>query len=605
VSFVHPESLWLLLLLIPVAVWAIFDRRRRRRDWQRLAQRGRPRSIGSVRVLITLGLIVVALSQPRWGGLRGVAASPGHDVVLIVDVSRSMAATDAVPDRLAVAIDSATSLVEALASDPANRAAVVAFAGRGVLRCPLTENSGAVLDALRRLSPNAVMPGGTDLGAALDAAMDALDAPEEPHGRAFVIFSDGEDLADTWSLRLEKLGPREIVVHAVTIGDAAEGHSIPMGKGDPTPLKYHGQPVLSRRSDAALAALTSGTGGLLVPLGLTSTDLGSLYRTRIEPAARRQRTGPRLSERAEAFPLALAAGLFCLVSTCWPRPRAWGSSFRRWPRKARNRAVAALAIAFAALVAGAGGDRAPGSSAETAAEAVARGRAAFAAKRFDDALAAFNLAIDRSPRAAVPRYNAAATLYERERYQEARDRYREARELAGPVLRAKIDYALGNAALMLGDLAGAVAAYDDCLASTATGKELDSVKRDARANRQFALEQPRPPTLGQAEDPGDRPNANRPDRSRPEEPPDAGPDGQAAENQGGGQNSSERGDERTKRTRRRSGGAGGTRPSTGESPGDSPNDRLDAALEHIRAAQSRRLPEDAPTASSNEDRKDW
>ena len=102
--------------------------------------------------------LIVALGQPRWGRLAGAALAPGHDVVLMVDVSRSMAAEDAVPNRLGVAIEDAESLVTALARGPANRAAVVAFAGRGVLRCPLTENLGAVLDALHRLRPGRCGP---------------------------------------------------------------------------------------------------------------------------------------------------------------------------------------------------------------------------------------------------------------------------------------------------------------------------------------------------------------------------------------------------------------------------------------------------------------
>ena len=68
---------------------------------------------------------------------------PGRDVVLLVDDSRSMAAEDAVPDRLGVAVEAASSLV-ARSRQPGNRVAVVAFAGRGVLRCPLTEDLGAV-----------------------------------------------------------------------------------------------------------------------------------------------------------------------------------------------------------------------------------------------------------------------------------------------------------------------------------------------------------------------------------------------------------------------------------------------------------------------------
>ena len=124
--------------------------------------------------------LFVALAQPRWGRLAAPPLLPGHDVVLMIDVSRSMGAEDAVPSRLAVAVEAAESLVNALSRGPANRAAVVAFAGRGVRRCPLTENLGAVLDALRRLRPGAVRPGGTDLGAALDEALEAV-ATDDDH----------------------------------------------------------------------------------------------------------------------------------------------------------------------------------------------------------------------------------------------------------------------------------------------------------------------------------------------------------------------------------------------------------------------------------------
>ena len=196
-----------------------------------------------------------------------------------------MAAEDAVPNRLAVAIESAESLVNALFEEPSNRAAVVAFAGRGVLYYPLTENLGAVLDALHRLRPGLVRPGGTDLGAALDVALEAVDPQEHAQGRAIVVFSDGEDLADRWSSQIERLRQHDVVVHAVAIGDADQSHLIPSGK-DAQPLSYlrrSGRNVRIKRR----GSVARQTGGILVPLGLASVDLGPLYQTKIEPAARR------------------------------------------------------------------------------------------------------------------------------------------------------------------------------------------------------------------------------------------------------------------------------------------------------------------------------
>ena len=114
-SFANPEYLWLLLGLVPLAGWMARGRRRRLRDWDALGQSGRPRGDGSLGWLGATPCLVLALAQPRWGRVLGPPLPPGHDVVLLVDVSRSMGAEDAVPNRLGVAVEAARSLVAALA----------------------------------------------------------------------------------------------------------------------------------------------------------------------------------------------------------------------------------------------------------------------------------------------------------------------------------------------------------------------------------------------------------------------------------------------------------------------------------------------------------
>ena len=112
----------------------------------------------------------------------------------------------------------------------------------------------------------------------------------------------------------------------------------------------------------------------------------------------------------------------------------------------------------------------------------------------------------------MPRYNAAATLFQLGRYDLARERYLEARERASASLRTKIDFALGNTALAEGDIAGAIRSYDECVASTARGAALDAVRRDAAINRRFALEQPQSLSAPQDNSSDDRsksPNSDR------------------------------------------------------------------------------------------------
>jgi Ca-activated chloride channel family protein len=606
-SFAQPEYLWLLLAVPILAGWAIRGRWLARSGWRSLAQRGRVSRDGTLALLGSVACLIVALAQPRWERF-GTRLPTGHDVVLVVDASRSMAVEDAVPNRLAVAIEAARSLVSALAPDSGNRAAVVAFAGRAVLRCPLTENLGAVIDALRLLQPGTVRPGGTDLGAALDAALEAFGPEGQGQPRTIVVFSDGEDHAAGWASRLERLSQEDVVVHAVSIGDKDHEHPVPSGK-DREPLFYQGAPVLSRRHDTALEAIATGTGGTIVPLGLTTGDLGALYRKKIEPVAQHRRQTPRRAVGAERFPGFLIAALGLLLTGCWParRARSWGW---RLTRAARKLGIAATLIGVVGSSAGALDARSNSSNAPSAAELVARGQAAYDDKRWDEALAAFESAAVQAQNPAISRYNAAATLFQLKRYPEARRRYLEARQRADAALRTKIDYALGNTALAIGDIEGAIAAYDLCLASTAWGAALDVVRRDAAINREFAIQQSQSPALGPPDSAGEQPQTERSDRrksgARRRGPDDSAPEGQPDDDQGAaGTNPQADSDAGTSaNNRRRIGGAGGA-SSDPHRAGGVPEDRLDAALAHIRAAQARRIPEEQLPVSAGEDRKDW
>lgn len=579
-SFTYPENLWLLVVLAPLAGWMARGRRRRLRDWKALGQSGRPRGDGSTGWLAATLLLVVALAQPRWGRVLGLPLPPGHDVVLLVDVSRSMGAQDAVPDRLGVAVEAARSLVAALGRGGGNRVAVVAFAGRGVVRCPLTENLGAVDSALQALRPGDVRPGGTDLGASLGAVLDAFDDQEPEEGRTIVLFSDGEDHGRNWEANVNPLRQARVIVHSIAIGDPLAGHPVPSGL-DAGFLSYRGAPVLSRRSDSRFQDLSNDTGGVVVPLGLATVDLGILYETRIARAEARRRAATRSLERAERFPLFVLAALVFGLAGSSP---IFGR--RGWPRL-----LLVVAVAVTAIGAGKGD--------KSAAGYVSSGRQAYASGRFLDALAAFERAIAHDPVGAVARYDAAATLYQLGRYDDALLRYREARERADSGLRTKIDYAMGNTTLALGDVAAALRHYDACLASTVRGASFDAVRRDAAINRRFAVEQGARPSI-----PPDGGRDEPPPKPRPGSNPGRDGDTSHGSVDPKGATPPPGGDSRSDdpTSRRGAGGAGGAGPSPPR-PG-SPEARLDEALKSVREGRRRRLPDVTPSAVDG-DRKDW
>ncbi|HEV3165489.1 MAG TPA: VWA domain-containing protein [Isosphaeraceae bacterium] len=580
--FARPEWLWGLLAAPALVAWVASGRRRRARDWLRLGQTGKPRGDAAWGWLAAIVCLILALAQPRWGQIAGGGLPPGHDVVLLLDVSRSMAAQDAIPNRLGVASEAAESLVAALGKAEGSRAAVVAFAGRGAVRCPLTENMGAVVSALHTLRPGQILPGGTDLGAALETALDAFDEEDHTEGRSIILLSDGEDHAGTWNEFVPRLKAAGIVVHSVAIGDADRAHPVPSGVGS-EPLTYQGEPVASRRTDAAFEALAQATGGAVVKLGLAAADLGGLYASRIAPVAKRQRELLRSPNRAERYPAFVLGALSLGLAGSWPGRRRW-----RWWWGRRPRLLAWLIL----LTAMAGPAASPPQ--ETAAEAVASGRKAYAARDFGGAVTAFERAIALDPDSAVPRYDAAAALFQLGRYQEAFTRYSESRSRADAALRTKIDYALGNSALAMGEIIAALGHYDDCLASRVPGDVYDAVRRDAAINRRFAQQQALNQSLGPSEDP----ESPSPAAKKSQPPPDSGAGSRPSTPQKGAA-----ADGAPPSGRRGPGGAGGAGQTS--APPGSPESRLASALENIRDAQRRRLPDEPPPPAANVDSKEW
>jgi Ca-activated chloride channel homolog len=574
VDFAHGERLTYLLFLAPILFWVWRGRKKRRADWSALGQVTRPPKNSGWNWLAAIACLFIALAQPRWGRI-GRAAAPGHDVVLVVDVSRSMAAEDATPNRLGRAVEEAESLLIALGKEQGDRVAVVAFAGEGELRCPLTEHLGAGRETLRELRPGDVQPGGSDFGQALTAAIAAFDQEDRAEGRSIVVFSDGESHDESWRDVAKRLEAIKIVVHGVAVGDSSRGHEIPVGP-EGRPLKHNHEVVLSRRSDASLQQICKVTGGSFIPLGLSKGDLGELYRTRIAPAERRKRREEPATDRAERYPIFVAAALVCGL---------FGSF-----SGSRRRSL--LAVLLLVVV----GASPPSRSAK---DAVDRGNAAFRSGKPNEALAAFEEAIALQSAAAVPRYNAGAILFQMARYDEAAERYREARERADAGLRTKIDYALGNTALAQGAVVEAIRHYDQCLASQVSGLEYDLVRTDAQQNRLFAVRH-RPPGSGASDsepsdgrdnsrrrnDPGDQQSKSAQDSSKdsPEadgSPPEGqSPAGKAAANR------SRRGGAETRRN------------------GDTPEERLAAALDAVREAEGQKLP-DRPAPEVTGDRKDW
>jgi Ca-activated chloride channel family protein len=278
-----------LLLLAPAAWLALSaaDRARARRLGVALGPRfpaGRRRFR-----LVAAGLLLalVALLNPAWGAAAGELE--GADLVVCLDVSRSMLARDEDPDRLTRAKEEIRALSRRATGD---RLGLVVFAGEARAMVPLTGDMASYLELLDLADPTSVGKGGTDLGAALEAALDLL------QGRPGAVFllTDGEDLDGRGLAAARLLGERGVAVHCVGLGTelgskiATEGGFVRDRAGGDVVS------AMDAKGLKAIAAATGGTYGSHVP------DLS---------AARRAGRSERRESRYQ-WPLAAAVALWLL-----------------------------------------------------------------------------------------------------------------------------------------------------------------------------------------------------------------------------------------------------------------------------------------------------
>ncbi len=214
--------------------------------------------------LILLGLVaaIIALAQPQFGFTEETSRRKGRDLLIAIDTSKSMMATDLAPNRLTRAKLAAEDLISQLGGD---RIGLIAFAGTAFLQAPLTIDHNAILGAVHELDPDIIPQGGTNIAAAISMAKEAFGKGESQH-RALIIFTDGEDLEASGKQAAAELKDA-VTIFTVGIG-SAEGSLIPLpnGRGGEFVKDSSGQIVKSRLDEASLTEMASSTGGFYIHL---------------------------------------------------------------------------------------------------------------------------------------------------------------------------------------------------------------------------------------------------------------------------------------------------------------------------------------------------
>ena len=320
-SFLNPAALVLLSLVPVFIVFLLWRQRAHERRFrllgdlaliERLVETGQKQRYlwRSALWLITFSSLVIAAARPVWGVNTDVIEVQGASVVVVLDVSNSMAAQDVLPSRLERAKLALYDLFDGLRG---NEVALVLFAGASFVQFPLTTDIDTAQTFLSTVSTGAITQQGTVIEDALQKALDLFDT-QRPSARIIVLATDGENQEGDVERVVQEAIERSVTIHTIGFGDS-EGAPVPVLNDSGEVVAYKadaaGQMILSKLDEATLQSIASQTGGLYQRASASGSEIANLLHTisQAETGPLDNRVETRSVERFGIFLLAAFVAL--------------------------------------------------------------------------------------------------------------------------------------------------------------------------------------------------------------------------------------------------------------------------------------------------------
>lgn len=332
---------WLLplALLLPLLLYWWRRRGLKQRD-QRLARLAPTQALGrllfmenseasrhTLRLVLIGGLAGLAFAGPRWGLSGGPTNANGIDMAIAVDVSLSMLAQDERPSRLERAKQEIRRL---RALSPADRVALIAFAGRSYILTPLTSDDGAIELFLDNLDPAIASQGGSALSRAIRQGTELLMASDGSADRALVIMTDGEAFDPEVEIESAAREAGRNGIAVVTVGFGTEsGATIPVRDGSTIQQKLddQGQVVVTKYSPQSLEMVAQASHGTFIAAGLS--DKAARIRSALGELRAAKRSVNAREEHAPRFIWFVVPALVILAWDTWRLVRRSGPRISR------------------------------------------------------------------------------------------------------------------------------------------------------------------------------------------------------------------------------------------------------------------------------------
>jgi Ca-activated chloride channel homolog len=266
-SFEHTELLAGLLVLIPLAALFFSVLKWKKKASKNLGDETLinqlTKNYSSLRfnlkfilILVAISLLIISAANLRKPVAGEKENKAGIDVMIALDVSKSMWAEDTKPSRLDAAKQFVNSMIDRLGD---NRIGLVLFAGRAFLQMPLTTDFSVAKLYVSNASPDIVPVQGTVVGDALQLCANSLNTKEKKY-KAVVLISDGEDHDPHSTEILQQLADNGVIVNTIGVG-SVEGAPIKEPGAADYKTDANGQTVISKLNETELMQIAQKTGG--------------------------------------------------------------------------------------------------------------------------------------------------------------------------------------------------------------------------------------------------------------------------------------------------------------------------------------------------------
>jgi Ca-activated chloride channel family protein len=424
----------------------------------------------------------IAVAGPRWGAERNVVRTSGIDMVLALDASLSMMATDDRPNRLERMKQEVRRLLDQSRGD---RTGLIAFAGRSYILTPMTVDGGALALFLDNLDPSVVGQAGSSLARAIRQGSDLLMLSNSGADKALVVMSDGEAFEDVNDVIAEAKHAGDQGISLVTVGfGTTQGSTIPVKNPDGSTTQKRdegGQVVVTHYTPDFLRAAADAAHGTFIDA--SRTDKAALVKSalaRLRTKARATVSGDSRTPRYQLF--LLPAVFLLLLDTILSERRG-----RRQRRSAASQTAvtAATALVFIVLpfLSGCAGFLPSSSPSDKAARA-------FHSQNYQQSAALYRSAIDGGDKRPETLYNYGTALLAGDSLQNAIEALERLADAPDPELRYRALFNLGLAQLKDGLAAPKETAAEPLDAALAAYKKvllMRSNDLDAKWNYELAL----------------------------------------------------------------------------------------------------------------------